>query len=199
MKLVAKRIHGRIIAARISDWPRIIPCRHGDQPTGAGFGSSRFSSPSRQFKVLYAAEDFPTAFAEAVVRDRFEGRQRRFLYRPDIDALCLTAISSNRELALVDLTGGGAYELGIDTDANRARDHGRGQEFSQLLHAEMADVDGILFESRLTNARCVAIYERALPSLSGTAPVALSQAAQLVPELKRLEITVRRKRGLGSP
>lgn len=195
MKLLSKRIRDRVITARVSDWPRILPGRHRGQPTGAGFGSSRFSSPSRQFKVLYAGEDFPTAFAEAVVRDRFEGKQRRFLYRPHLEALCVTAISSNRELALVDLTGAGTYELGIDTDANRARDHGRGQELSELLHAQLADIDGILFDSRLTNARCVAIYERALPSLSGTVPVSLLQAGELVSELDRLEITVRRERG----
>ena len=197
MKLVAKKIRERIIAARVSDWPRILPGRHRGQPTGAGFGSSRFSSPSRQFKVLYAGEDFRTAFAEAVVRDRFEGKQRRFLYRPHLDALCVTAISSSRELTLVDLTGAGTYEVGIDTDVNRARNHDRGQEFSELLHAQMADVDGILFDSRLTDARCIAVYERALSSLSGTVPVALLQAAELVPELKRLDITVPRERGFG--
>jgi hypothetical protein len=197
VKLVAKRIRERIITARLSDWPRILPARHRGQPAGAGFGSSRFSSPSRQFKILYAGEDFPTAFAEAVVRDRFEGKQRRFLYRPQLDALCVTAISSDRELSLVDLSGPAAFELGIDTDANRARDHGRGQEFSELLHAQMPDVDGILFRSRLTDARCIAIFERALPSLSGTVPVPLLQAAELVPELKRLQITVRRERSFG--
>ncbi|MEQ1941299.1 RES family NAD+ phosphorylase [Mesorhizobium sp. VNQ89] len=197
MKLVAKKIRERIITAGVSDWPRILPGRHRGQPTGAGFGSSRFSSPSRQFKVLYAGEDFATAFAEAVVRDRFQGKQRRFLYRPHLDALCVTAISSLRELALVDLTGAGSYELGIDTDANRARDHGRGQEFSELLHDLLPHVDGILFHSRLTNARCIAIYERALPSLSGSVPVSLLQVAELMPELERLQITIRRERGFG--
>lgn len=197
MKLAAKRIRERIISAGVSDWPRILPDRHRGQPTGAGYGSSRFSSPSQQFKILYAGEDFSTAFAEAVVRDRFEGKQRRILYRPHLDALCVTAISSNRELALVDLTGAGAYEVGVDTDANRARNHRRGQEFSELLHAQMPDVDGILFDSRLTSARCVAIYERAQSSLSSSVPVSLLQAAELIPELERLQISIRRERGFG--
>ena len=197
MKLIERKIRERIITARISDWPRILLSRHRAQPAGTGYGSSRFSSPARQFKVLYAGEDFSTAFAEAVVRDRFEGKQRRFLYRPYIDARCVTSISSSRELALVDLTGAGAYELGVDTDANRARDHRRGQEFSELLHRQMPDVDGILFDSRLTSARCVAIYERALPSLTGTVPISLLQVAELDPELKRLNITVRSERGFG--
>jgi hypothetical protein len=195
VKLAASKIRERIITAGISDWPRILPSRHRSQPVGVGFGSSRFSSPARQFKILYAGEDFPTAFAEAVVRDGFEGKQRRFLYRPFLDALCVTSVSSSRELALIDLTGAGTYELGVDTDASRARDHRRGQQFSELLHGQMTDIDGILFDSRLTSARCVAIYERALPSLSGSVPIPLLQVAALIPELNRLDITVRRARG----
>ncbi|MER9291497.1 RES family NAD+ phosphorylase [Mesorhizobium sp. M0510] len=197
MILIPERIRERTIAARVRDWPRILPSRHRSAPVGAGFGSSRFSSPSRKFKVLYAGEDFATAFAEAVVRDRFEGKSRRYLYRPSLEALCITSISSGRELTLLDLTGAGAYELGVDTDTNRARDHQVGQEFSEALHAQIPDVDGILFDSRLTSGRCIAVYERALPALSGQPPIALLQAAELVNELRRLDIVVRRERSYG--
>ena len=117
MKLVASKLRKRVIAAQLSDWPRILPTKHRTTPANAGFGSSRYSSPSDAFRVLYAAEDFPTAFAEAVVRDRFEGKARRYLYRPHLEQVCLTAISSSRELTLLDLRGAGAYELGVDTDA----------------------------------------------------------------------------------
>lgn len=112
MKLVASKLRERVITAELSDWPRILPTKHRATPTGAGFGSSRYSSPSDAFRVLYAAENFPTAFAEAVVRDRFEGKARRYLYRPHLEQVCLTAISSSRELTLLDLRGAGAYELG---------------------------------------------------------------------------------------
>lgn len=197
MKLNEKRIRERIISARISDWARILHVRHRSAPVGAGFGSSRFSSPSRLFAVLYAAEDFATAFAEAVVRDRFEGKAQRFLYRPLLDALCVTTVSSSRELAILDLTGAATYELGLNTDTNRAREHRLGQEFSEALHATLPDVDAILFESRLTSARCIAVYERALPALFGQPPVGLLQAGDLAHELRRLDITVRRERGHG--
>ncbi|WGS53428.1 RES family NAD+ phosphorylase [Paraburkholderia sp. D15] len=172
-----------------------MPNQHRSTPTSAGHGSSRFSSPSRTFRVLYAADNFPTAFAETVVRDRFEGKARRFLYRPHLEQLCVTSISSNRKLALLDLRGAAAYETGIDTDANRARGHGSGQALSEAVHANMADVDGILFNSRLTTGDCMAIYDRAFPALSATPPVALIQAKVLSAELDRLGITVRRKRG----
>jgi len=145
--------------------------------------------------VLYAADNFPTAFAEAVVRDRFEGKYRRYLYRPHLEQVCLTAISSSRDLMLLDLRGAGAYELGVDTDASRARDHTVGQSFSQAVHDQMADVDAILFDSRLTSGACVAIYDRAFSALSATVPIGLLQTALLAAEITRLGITLRRQRG----
>ena len=84
MKLVPSKLRERVIDARLSDWPRILPTRHRATPAGAGFGSSRYSSPTDAFRVLYAADNFSTAFAEAVVRDRFEGKSRRYLYRPTL-------------------------------------------------------------------------------------------------------------------
>jgi len=199
VKIVASRFRERVIHARLADWPRVLPTRHRATPADAGFGSSRFSSPSGGFRILYAADTFATAFAEAVVRDRFEGKARRVLYRPYLEQLCVTAISSDQPLALLDLRGAAAYELGIDTDANRARIHRSGQALSEAVHAEMPDVDGILFNSRLTTGGCVAVYDRAFSALSGTVPIGLLQSASLPAELARLEITVRRRRGYATP
>jgi hypothetical protein len=84
VKLVTSKLRERTIAAKLADWPRILPTKHRATPAGAGFGSSRYSSPTDAFRVLYAADNFPTAFAEAVVRDRFEGKSRRYLYRPHL-------------------------------------------------------------------------------------------------------------------
>jgi hypothetical protein len=195
VKLVTSKLRERVIEAKLSDWPRILPTQHRATPAGAGFGSSRYSSPTDAFRVLYAADNFSTAFAEAVVRDRFEGKSRRYLYRPHLEQVCLTAISSSHELTLLDLRGAGAYELGVDTDASRARDHATGQTFSQAVHDELADVDAILFDSRLTTGACVAIYDRAFSALTGTLPIGLLQSALLPAELTRLGITLRRQRG----
>ncbi|WP_299006354.1 RES family NAD+ phosphorylase [uncultured Caulobacter sp.] len=184
-----------MISAKLADWPRILPTKHRATPAGAGYGSSRYSSPTDAFRVLYAAIDFPTAFAEAVVRDRFEGKTRRYLYRPHLEQVCLTAVSSARELTLLDLRGAGAYELGVNTDASRAREHRVGQTFSQSVHSGLPEVDAILFDSRLTTGACVAIYDRAFPALSATVPIALMQAALLPAEITRLNIVLRRERG----
>jgi len=78
MKFSLKRIQNRTIQYAFDEWPRIIQAHYAASPLGAGYGSSRFSSPNQSFKVLYAAFDFSTALAEAVIRDRFQGKQRRF-------------------------------------------------------------------------------------------------------------------------
>ena len=126
MKIVASSLREWVIESRLADWPRILPSRHRATPASAGFGQSRFSSPSGAFRMLYAADDFPTAFAEAVVRDRFEGKARRFLYRPHREQLCVTSIDSIRASTPLDLRGATAYEVGIDTDAKGARPHTSG-------------------------------------------------------------------------
>nr|WP_255696835.1 RES family NAD+ phosphorylase [Sandaracinobacteroides sayramensis] len=187
-----RRIEARTGPVEFRDWPRIFPARHRSTPAEAGFGASRFSSPNKLFRVLYAAEDFPTAFAEAIVRDRFAGKQRRYLYRPFLESLVATEISTRAPLALLDLTGPAAYELGVDTDAKGARAHLTGQRFAEELH-KRTTVDGILFSSRLTDAPCVAIFDRAFSKIRGTSSVDILRLSALADEIERLEITVRRR------
>ena len=193
MKLDLPRIAARTGPVDLADWPRIIPDRHRATPCDAGFGSSRFSSPGQLFRVLYAALDFPTALAEAVIRDRFVGKQRRYLYRPYLESLAATAISTTASLMLVDLSGSGAYDMGIDTDAKGSRAHVAGQDFAEALHRRTT-VDGILFDSRLTAAPCVAIFDRAFARLQASSPVDLLRVAALTDELKARNVIVRRRR-----
>jgi hypothetical protein len=175
------------------DCPRIFPAKHRATPIDTGFGSSRFSSPSKSFRVLYAADAFAIAFAEAVVRDRFQDKTRRYLSQPVLEGLVAAEISTKRPLQLVDLRGPAAYELGIDTDTKGARAHTAGQMFAETLHTR-TEVDGILFSSRLTATDCVAIFDRAFPALTSTLPVDLLTVAALPSEIARLGIVVRHRR-----
>ena len=141
--------------------------------------------------MLYAAQDFQTAFAEAVVRDRLVDRERRYVGRSTLEGRAVTLISSNAPLTLLDIRGEAAYVLGVDTDAVRARGHQPGQVFSEWLHAE-TDFEGVLYDSHLTGRACVAVYDRALAKIDASPPRPLLAHAGLVPELRRLNITVRR-------
>lgn len=196
MTLDLRRIAAATISARLSSWPRIIAARHAATPADTGYGSSRFSSPTDRFRTLYAAQDFGSAFAEAIVRDRFVGKERRYLYRPALEALMVTEISSDR-LRLLDLRGSAAYDLGVDTDAKGARDHQPGQVVAEELHERTA-IDGILYHSRLSDRDCVAVFDRAFPRLEARKPVPLVTVAALATEIERLGIVVRRRYGLGS-
>jgi hypothetical protein len=110
----------------------------------------------------------------------------------------LRAVRHVQSRPLLDLRSGSAYELGVDTDSSRARDHTAGQASSQAVHDELLDVSAILFNSQLTTSACVAIYDRAFFALWATAPIGLMQAALLPAEIAGLGVTLRRKRGYAS-
>lgn len=127
-----------------------------------------------------------------MIRDRFVGKERRYLYRPYLDSLLATEISTSAPLMLVDLTGAAAYDMGIDTDAKGSRSHHVGQDFAEALH-KRTSADGIIFSSRLTDKHCVAIFDRAFARLIAKAPVNLVRVGALADELVRLEVTVRQR------
>lgn len=56
---------------------RIIPRRHLETPLGVEPGDSRFCAKADGYAVLYATPDFPTAFVEVIVRDRFTRKRQR--------------------------------------------------------------------------------------------------------------------------
>lgn len=174
MKFDPSGLAPHVKAVRFSGFPRVIRKIFAATPLGLSSGPSRFSSPSGAFRVLYAAEDFRTALAEAVIRDRFVGRTRRYIGEKTLDARAVTVIDVVRPLQLLDIRGQTAYDLGIDTDTAQA------------------PVDGILYDSRLTKTVCVAVYERAITALNASKPVGLVRHAELVPELRRLNVIVRK-------
>ena len=196
MTIDLRRIETATIQARLTGWPRIIPAAHAATPADTGFGTSRFSSATHGFRTLYAAQDFGSAFAEAVVRDRFVGKQRRYLYRPALEGLMVTEISS-APLRLLDLRGQAAYDLGIDSDAKGARAHGAGRDLADTIHRQTM-IDGILYHSRLSDRDCVAIFDRAFGRLRASTPIPLVTVAALTTEIERLKIVVRRRYGMPS-
>ncbi|MBY4639888.1 RES domain-containing protein [Gluconacetobacter entanii] len=69
--MAKKKAELPLTAFNMNDYVRIMPSKHDDTPLGMGPGASRFSSPSDQYNVLYAASDVRTAVAETLIRDRF--------------------------------------------------------------------------------------------------------------------------------
>jgi hypothetical protein len=141
--------------------------------------------------VLYAAQNLQTALAETIIRDRFVGRARRYVGYSTLEGRAVTLISAHAPLGLLDIRGDAAYALGLDTDIGRARAHGPGQAFSEWLHLNTG-LDGLLYDSRLTGRACIAVYDRALWKIGATQARPLMAHADLIPELQRLRIVVRK-------
>src|SRR3546814_857741 len=130
-----------------------MEARHRATPTGMGYGGTRFASPTNSFAVLYAAQDLPTALAEKVIRDRFQGRAKRILLQADIEEQVVASLVARMPLKLLDLRTSGSSRLGVPTDAVRGRAQQAGRKFSQQIY-DTTDFDGIVYASRITNAEC---------------------------------------------
>jgi len=167
---------------------RIMEARHRATPTGTGHGETRFSSPVGTFTILYAAQDLPTALAEKIIRDRFQGRKKRVLLRADFDEMVVANLVASKPLKLLDLRTSGASRLGVPTDAVRSRAQQAGRRFSQQLY-DTTNFDGIVYMS-LTNTECGAIYDRAASvKLDPACPVQdVTLLAGLIPALTALSV-----------
>lgn len=193
MTLDSSILRELVVGIDPSGYLRILDARHRAAPTGMGFGQTRFSSQSDSFALLYAAQDLTTALAERIVRDRFQGKMKRVLLETDVDELVVSSLSARVPLKMLDLRTSGASRLGIPTDAARGRSQLAGRKFSQQLYDD-TDFDGIVYMSRITNAECVAVSDRAVATtLDPACPVVeLLRLTDLVPALKALSIQLRR-------
>ena len=97
-------ILGRLsVSVDVTNYVRIIARVHAATPLGMGPSRSRFSSPRNRFHVLYLAQDPTTAFAETVVRDRYEKKAERLLLEEELDRYSIAAVRNPHPLLLLDL------------------------------------------------------------------------------------------------
>jgi len=179
------------VSIDVTGYLRIMDAAHRATPTGMGHGKTRFASPTDSFKLLYVAQNLQTALAEAVIRDRYQGKQKRELLEEDIEQSVVASMASFTPLKLLDLRTSGASRLGVPTNAVRGRAQQSGRRFSQELY-DSTDFDGIVYMSRITNAECVAIYDRAAGSaLDPACPVVdLVRLADLQAALRSLNVSL---------
>jgi hypothetical protein len=162
------KIHGPAISQLTKSFQpqsyyRLIPLRHRTTPLGTSSSNSRFSSTSGNFHTLYAAKNLATALAETVIRDRFEGADRRWLHVDEVRDLCTARVSGRMPLQLLDIRKSGCLLLGVSTDINGAKGWEEAREFVQCIH-DGTKLDGILYSSRLTAENCIAVFDRAIPA-----------------------------------
>lgn len=181
------------ITITVDHWLRVMLARHMSTPLGRGFGSSRWSAPQNSFKVIYLGQQIETSIAETIIRDRFEAvsASDRKLNLSEIMIWGIAEIHSKAALRVLDLTGSGAFRLGVDTDAVGAKPHKAGQDFSKTLHAEFTKLDGIMYPSRLTRGHCIAIYDRSINRcLAAGHAMGLERVPNLANILNGLSVTL---------
>lgn len=191
MRLNKQILEQLVVCVDATDYVRIVDRAHEHTPLGMGYGRTRFSSPTDAFKLLYLAQDTGTAIAERIVRDRFQGRQKREILLGEFKRYSVAAIRNPDPLVVLDLRYEGANLLGVSTDAVRARAQRAGRALSQELY-DRTSLDGIVYMSRITNRECLAVYDRAVTSkLAADAPaLPLVQLASLPADLRSLHVTV---------
>lgn len=153
---------------------RLVKGHHSDG-LGMGWGASRFVPPptmppgDRDFRALYAARDLDTAFAETVLRDSAVGNFDRFPIPLAVlaawDVIEIEAV----DLRLADLRNRQALAARVPTDALHALDHGEGQKLGREIHADPRGFAGLIFQSRLTGAENIMVFDRSV--VSGLRPV----------------------------
>ena len=169
---------------------RVTPMAHAATPLGAGFGVTRFSSPTNAFKVIYLGQDLTTGVAETLVRDRFQGKARRRILDAEAALWGATEVTASTALTLIDLRTTGLVRLGVSTEAARGKAQGQGRNLSQAIY-DQTDAQGLIYLSRLTGRTCICVYDRALPDgLIATPVVGLTLLAGFVDALRGLNVTL---------
>ena len=142
--------------------------------------------------MLYAAPGFATAFIETVVRDRFVRRPERNVAWREITERAWARITARpgTVLTLLDLRGAGCARVGAPTDAVHARNHAAGRAFAKAVHAEHADIEGLLYDSRWGEA-CLCAADWAIKVLlrsvyRGAPPAAAHRSGGYLASLMRV-------------
>ena len=170
-----------------SDSYRIMSQRHVGSPLGTTPADSRFATRTGSYAVLYAAPDFTTAFIETIVRDKFVHRRTRQVALREITERVWVRIAAKPGVALtlLDIRADGCTRIGAPTDVVQARNHSAGRSFGRTIHAEHADVDGLIYASRLTGKDAYAIYERSVGKLRVGDVGQLAEHVELASVLER--------------
>lgn len=171
---------------------RIMPSQYLGSPLGMAPADSRFVSRSAGYTILYAAPEFATAFVETVVRDRLVGRKGRELALKEVTERIWVQLSGRggQSTTLLDLREDACLRIGAPTDVAQARSHTASRAFGRAIYGEHREIDGLVYESRLTGRDAYAVFDRGVGKLEATGSGPLHEHPALPAVLQRHEITL---------
>lgn len=161
---LASRTLSLVDAERGSSFCRIHRSEHGPiffSPGPGGAPAGRFDSATGRFGVLYAGFSFDGSFAEVLLRNPARG----IVSFSEIGARSFAVLGLRADVRLVDLTGPGLSQLGLE-----ARFLSGGYDvcgvWADALQAHPEQPAGILYPSRFDpSEHCAALFDRVAPYL----------------------------------
>lgn len=118
---------------------------------------NRFDAPNDEFGVMYVANDLHGAFIETFGRSF-----SKVVTMNSLSVTGLARIHVSRELKLIDLAESGSLaKIGADNRLSCDTDYALTQRWSKALYDHPANIDGILYMSRLDPKRLsCALFDR---------------------------------------
>lgn len=184
------RLDSLIIESDIVDWIRLTPKKHKD-PLGAKPGNSRFCANSDKHSVFYAARLYETAFAEVIIRNRFDNGKARLINHSELEAINAVAIRSREPLCILNLTGNNPISVGIPSAVLRHSDHRSGRAFARNCYKFKPEIDAVLYPSRFNTALCIGVFDRAISKLKATAKIPLHRHPETIRLLNLFNLKIR--------
>lgn len=115
-KQQAQDLRLQILAAG-SQWFRIHRCRHATALHWGRHDQGRWNAVDGAFGVLYVADSLEMAFAETYghqVMDRQLPAAVKFLTREELEERCITRLTTDRDLQVLDLRGPALARQNLD-------------------------------------------------------------------------------------
>lgn len=166
--------------------------RNTGEPNFGKHAAYRFDDPNKHFGTCYCGQQLDTAIAETVLHDEVPEKGYFKIRQENIDARYLVTFahgSGNGMLRLADLTGAHLKRLGGDNSLSAEYPYDVTQQWSAVVHAHPANVDGFVFVSRqLNNKRAVVVFDRARAKFGDATYKPLASARGLAHAKKSLGI-----------
>lgn len=154
---------GRLL--RLSRFPRT-------EPYWGKRKAYRFDDPAQLYGASYAAQELKVAFAETVLHQKgdFIGGQWVIAEANILERhIVRYTRPAKPALMLADLSGVTLKALGLNNDLCSSDDYTDSMAVSSALHAQLPDLDGIMYVSRQMNTGlAVALFERSKVELQRT-------------------------------
>lgn len=148
---------------------------------------NRFDAPAGEFRVCYFGQELEGAFVETLMR----GRARRLVRLSELKERAASAVPLTREIRLARVHSDGLVHLALSASVPHAEPYDECHTLALVVFRHPDAVDGIEYRSRWDDSRlCVALFDRAAPSLGNSHTRSLGSTSLVRPGLRHYGVGV---------